>query len=1757
MLSMLALLGTFLLMPLVAQAQKYTVTFEQVEHCTITASYRSGGSTVEVQSGDQVTRMTYLTIKATPEEGYMVTHYIINGVEEESKGTSINKMVFEDLTISARVIQVRPCTVTITQPEHGTLKVTSGGREVQPGSQINSGSMLALELTPEAGYEIEYWIVNGKKSLPNADPTSRNKAFLKLMDDITIAAQLKAEGTTTKVPVTIVNPEFATIKAYKGTSSSDPELQSGEQLEVGSDLMVEITPSDNAHALDHWLVNGEPVEKDTGYFSNQKRLKVVEAMTISAVLKESGYKITYNQPEHGTLTVKVAYPSSDVPSGSRVKERTRLNISATVEAGYQFKHFLINGEVKVPTNLTYPNLRVEANSDMTIEAVIEKPEPCVVTITPFEHGTLTVKYGTYSSSTVVANGDEVPMNTSLTLEAKVDPDYEFKHFLIDGVETPSTYYSDYLKTYSCTYRLTKSVTIAVVAEKKPTTKVTIEPFEHGELEVSYGPYGEETMVKTGDEVPQGTKLDIYAGFDDGYDLDHFLVNGEQKPADKPEWGYIGVTVGDTPLTLSAVAKKTHGLIVMVQPDAAQGAMTAHYTDNGQQKDLRDSTWVALETPVTFVVTPKEGYEMDSWKVNDQTKALESADPNQLTLTVTADLKVEPVLKAKAAPQPTEFKVTMVNPDATQGTMTAHYTNDATKAVTDGMSVEKDTQVTFVVVPAEGYEMASWKVDGQPKALESADPNQLTLTVTDNLKVEPVLKAKVVKYTVTMTQPAATQGTMTAHYTNDATKAVTDGMSVEKDTQVTFVVVPAEGYEMASWKVDGQSKALESADPNQLTLTVTDNLKVEPVLKETVPLVKHTVTLGELPDEKGSFYALYGSEGTIVRNGQKLPEGTEVSFHVDAAEGYELDYWMVDDVKSDDTSNPLVITLSKDIKVVPVMKKTGAPAEFTVTLGEWSNTKGFFYAFYGEDMTAIQSGASLPAGTEVSFQVDAAEGYELDYWMVDDVKSDDTRNPLVITLSKDIKVVPVMKEKAAPQPTDAKITMIQPEHGKMTASYYDDEEYETFDVIDGGRVNLGVNVTFVVTPNEGYEMDYWMVDDERQELDTETPNKTIITVTGDLKVEPVLKVKAAPQPTKYTVTMIQPKEGQGTMTAYYYNKTGDKTALTTGNSVAEGTYVTFEVTPAEGYEMDHWMIDDQRVEETSSTKGITVKANLKVEPVLKAKAAPQPTTGKITIIQPKVEEGTMSVYTFDGYGDYVFIKDGQSVKIGTDLTFKVTPKEGYEMDYWMVNDERQELSTSTPNQKTITVTGNLKVEPVLKAKATPQPVEYTITMIQPNSKEGTMVAYTYDSDGNVKTVVSGMTVKSGTKVTFAVGLKEGYEMDYWMVNDQREELEGGDYPNKKTITVTGDLKVEPILKAKAAPQPKTVLVKISYEGTGAYLETTYLEPGGSGNPLKIFGDKDIPVGSVVTVRLKSFMAGDYQVVYTNNGNAVPAETLSEDGLVYTFTANEDAHVHGVISEKPAPAVDYTITFEAGEGGKVTATVDMEPIESGAKIAAGTQIKILAEPNENYEIDQWLVNGKPVANTGLNFYYLKLMKDTHVKVTFRSTLPPAEYAVVVEPVLPSAKAGTVQLFKKDGSLVASGKTVVTGTEMYVEVKPADKYELETLQVNNTTIKAGDEKLVNLAGGGFKYAFTVTEATTIKATFKLINAIEQLTESQIAVYVTNGGTRLEVAGAAEGAEVRLYDYTGQLLLTSTEHALDISALPAGGYIVLVGNYTTRIVK
>ena len=682
--------------------------------------------------------------------------------------------------------------------------------------------------------------------------------------------------------------------------------------------------------------------------------------------------------------------------------------------------------------------------------------------------------------------------------------------------------------------------------------------------------------------------------------------------------------------------------------------------------------------------------------------------------------------------------------------------------------------------------------------------------------------------------------------------------------------------------------------------------------------------------------------------------------------------------------------------------------------------------------------------------------------------------------------------------------------------------------------------FKAQPSEGYKLNAWYLNGELVQGESELTYKVVQPRTSiDVEVEFSKEVAEA------KVTMVQPEATQGAMTAHYTDDA--EKAVTDGMSVEKGVKVTFVVAPKEGYEMASWKVNDETKELESADPNqltLTVEGDLEVEPILKSTAAP-------------IEKVRLSVQE-EGVGGFAMVK----YQTPGSTTWE-RPAEGTNptLDLPIGTKVRVEATISIGGA-TVAFTHN--GNPVAADQLTDEGLTYEFTLeaaadIKVIFTEGVIgfqifyecakhATITGTADGEPFT--SGAKLPLGARVELTVTPEDGYEVKDW-VDADFVLIEGTEYQNPYTFTVEGSVSLFAEIQKKT-----TALVKISYEGTGGYLETKYVEPNGSGNPQNIFSDKRIPLGSVVTVKAKFFMTGDYLVAYTNNGNPVPAEAISEDGLVYTFTANEDADVRAVFSEKPAPAVDYTITFEAGEGGTVTATVDMEPIESGAKIAAGTKIKILATPDEDYEIDEWLVDGEPVANTGLNFYYLSLSKDTNVKVTFRSTKP-VEYVVTVDPILPSAEAGTVQLFKKNGDAVESGKSVVTGTEMYVEVKPADKYELESLQVNNKTLKVGDENLVNLSDGGYKYLFTVTEATTIKATFKLGGAVEQLTASQIVAYVTNGGTRLEITGATEGTEVRLYDYTGQLLLSSTEHALDISALPAGSYIVLVGNYTTRIVK
>ena len=789
-------------------------------------------------------------------------------------------------------------------------------------------------------------------------------------------------------------------------------------------------------------------------------------------------------------------------------------------------------------------------------------------------------------------------------------------------------------------------------------------------------------------------------------------------------------------------------------------------------------------------------------------------------------------------------------------------------------------------------------------------------------------------------------------------------------------------------------------------------------------------------------------------------------------------------------------------------------------------------------TEVHSGEQVNYYEMLTIQVIPDKGYEATHYIINGVEKPITSSTGDLEFAKEdltisAKVVPASK---------CTVTITQPENGSLTVMNTRDRSR----VNTGDQIDSGTDIYLSVTPAQGYDIEAWLIDGQEYEPSTNKYTRYGYRLTVKKDVIVSVKLKNLSAPTLVSVTVVQPEHG----TIELHKGTGifDET-LNSGDQVETGSLITMVIKPEEGYKIDHWLINDKEEPKDDlrpSRKTITISEATTISAVLVESGY------VVTYEQPA--NGTLTVKTVNPVAD---VPSGTRVKEQAPISIQATVNEGYEFKHYLINGEKRlpnDMKTLLTYYVAPKEVSAVTIEAVIE-KNESEPKPCIITIEEPEHAEMTVQ---YGSSLFPTTVKSGNEVPEGTELSVELYPDDGYEFVHFLVNGELTPSESQDYAKMK-VTVTGSLTLSAVVQKEGTVNPTEGTITVKSEGTGGHITASYKNPD-SGNPMSIIPNmpKKLPNGTEVTLTAAITTEG-FEVTYTNNGDPVPAEALSADGTVYTFTVNGDATVVATFAQKQVTG-EFTVTCIADpeEGGEVSASTAEGPITNETKVAGGEIVTVTATPKENFEVDQWFLNDEELKDIkGQSSYTFALTKDVTIKVTFKSTLPPAEYAVTVEPVLPSAEAGDVKLFQKNGTPFESGKSVVEGTEMYVEVMPADKYELEMLQVGETKLPAGDEKLVNIAGGGVKYTFTVTAATKVQATFKLVNAIEQLAQSGVAVFLTNGGTRLEIAGAAEGAEVRLYDYTGQLLLASTEHALDISALPAGSYIVLVGNYTTRIVK
>ena len=312
-------------------------------------------------------------------------------------------------------------------------------------------------------------------------------------------------------------------------------------------------------------------------------------------------------------------------------------------------------------------------------------------------------------------------------------------------------------------------------------------------------------------------------------------------------------------------------------------------------------------------------------------------------------------------------------------------------------------------------------------------------------------------------------------------------------------------------------------------------------------------------------------------------------------------------------------------------------------------------------------------------------------------------------------------------------------------------------------------------------------------------------------------------------------------------------------------------------------------------------------------------------------------------------------------------------------------------------------------------------------------------------------------------------------------------NGKNILDTKQFTVKEATEVKATFTKKTFAVTLTKEGEGTLTAT---------------GADDlnaVPYGTELTI-----------VATPADGYELTALTANGEDILDSkhVTVTEATTVKATFSKKSS-SLKVTLTKE-GEG-----TLTATGADDLNAVPYGTELTIVVTPADGYELTALTANGEDISATKK----VVVTESLTVKATF------------------AKKSFAVTLTKEgEGNLTATGandlNAVPYGTELTIVATPADGYELTALTAN------GEDIL------DFKQ-FTVTEATTVKATFSKKSSSFKVTLTK------EGEGNLTATGADD---LNAVPYGTELTIVATPaEGYELTALTANGEDILDSKHVT----
>lgn len=992
-------------------------------------------------------------------------------------------------------------------------------------------------------------------------------------------------------------------------------------------------------------------------------------------------------------------------------------------------------------------------------------------------------------------------------------------------------------------------------------------------------------------------------------------------------------------------------------------------------------------------------------------------------------------------------------------------------------------------------------------------------------------------TLSVTYRAGEGGSLSASYNSgNLDQKFESGKNIAKNTRLIFDAKSNDGFIVKEWKVNGQSitgntkykvtEILSNGKKVGERLTVaalTEKLDVEVAFSSD----SHTITFSS--GEGGKLTAAL-KDGGAVTTGQKIAEGTNVTFTAAPNSGMSVARWVVDEKPyywpgTTDLYRESTLTLEnvqKDRKVAVEFSKAGT---YKLTFNIESET--------GSTLPSVQTSAKLadgtaadlnavPEGAAVTFALEnLGSNYTVKTWKVDGKEAANSGTQKQFTLRNITGTHTVTAVINAAQEVtltfkavDAKGAPINADIASVTAKIKNGNA-----ITSGSTVGNYSTIEFAAAVNENYYVSKWT----GAEADAKDSTKASIA-SLEKTTEVIAHIAEKPQ-----VTAAAAENGAVTVKGTRVNEVSI-TKDSTNTHVDYDSAITITAEPEEGYYVKSLTVGGKTFDYDSQN---TYQSGTRTETVknITADTAVTAVFGKEPVI---VFSGTYADITAQNgslnSGSFVFMHTPM-------LEFLAAPHFGYELTAWTVNGNAitSGIEQKPEEKQLYKLTGPITADQTVVVTAAEIP-QYDFTLsVDSLGDEG---------DGgtvSAKITRKGMrayeqeNLKAGTHIfyrdsdiTITAVPNAGYRVQDWTINGQttadtavsktlsplqgettvqvrfvklvtgitfgptHETSEGG-YLSEAIAngeSILGDAATGANIAA-SVPIKFTAEVKPGYEIEGWYVNNMRDEEAGNSETY-IYPNTTSASSIYIAPRFQqveyNITTGDNVTVNGQNS------TTARGGESLTFTAVPPAgqNVTGwTVNGKAVAGNGNTLTWTVENGcltkpnvtayhveaqfsaGEYTVTCSQPAggtlsasVAAGTQVNGGTKVVFTAEPDKGYEIDEWTVNGHSVANSG-STYTLNVTEDSTVAVTFKAMVPVS--------AVRDGRNGNI-------AITANGKTITdgyvsSGSDVTFTVTPENMDDMvQAWQVNGSTVA----EMTDMADAPLTYTVkNVTAKTEVSAT------------------------------------------------------------------------------